>query len=354
MILLHLQKINSLTIKNYIRWLTQEIDHRHFYFKNQVLRSIYFGGGTPSILPPSQIVFLIQHLKKYFSFHPNIEISIEINPGTLSQDSLQEYLEGGINRFSLGVQTFRDDLLKKFNRGHSAQDTFQALKLLKKKNLIFSTDIMFALNKQSRKDVKNDIQTLLSYHPQHISTYCLTLPKRHILQKQRPKEEIQIKMFHDIKNQLEDAGFEQYEISNFAKNKQYSKHNLAYWRNQNYWGLGLSAHSFLKKDSLRVRFWNPKNLNTYAHQVQEQSKPFPFSKLPKVQKEILSPLEALTDFCHTSLRTKWGFTEEKLSSLFKEKEVLLAHQKLLSIHQKGLIRKQKNRWFLPFFFLVNQ
>lgn len=332
----------------YTNWVKQEIDNRHYGIKDRNLRSIYFGGGTPSLIPAKEIVSIIKHLKKYFLFHPNIEISIEINPGTLTEKSLYLYQLAGINRFSVGVQTFRDDLLKLFNREHSSKQTRKTLNLLMKNKAVFSTDLLFALNNQNNEDLQKDLDLLLSYHPHHISAYYLTLPAHHILQKNRPPEEIQLQMFQQIKNILKKAGFDHYEISNFARDGFYSRHNFTYWLDKNYWGLGLSAHSFLKINNQRVRFWNPKNLNLYSKQVEQISSPFPFSFLPNKQKEVLTLHEAVTDFCHTALRTRWGIQTEKLRTAFGDKTYESVLQRLKTLQKKQWTQKVGNRWILPF------
>ena len=332
----------------YTSWVKQEIDQRHRGIKDRNLRSIYFGGGTPSLIPAKEIISIIEYLKKYFLFHPNIEISIEINPGTLTKESLLLYQSSGINRFSVGVQTFRDDLLKLFNREHSSTQTKKTLELLSKNKVVFSTDLLFALNYQNRDDLKKDLDLLLSYKPHHISAYYLTLPVRHSLQKNRASESIQLQMFHDIKHRLTSEGFDHYEVSNFARKSFHSKHNLAYWLDLNYWGLGLSAHSFLKINGQRVRFWNPKNLKLYSKQVEEKTWPFPFSMLPKEQKETLTLHEALSDFCHTALRTRWGIQQEKLRSIFGNKALELVLNRLKNLQKTGWIKQKGTRWYLPF------
>ena len=332
----------------YINWIKQEIDNRHEGIRNKSLRSIYFGGGTPSLIPAKEIVSIIEYLKKYFLFHPNIEISIEINPGTLTEESLSLYRSAGVNRFSLGVQTFREDLLKLFNREHSAQQTKETLELLSKNKVIFSTDLLFALNYQTREDLKKDLDLLLHYSPHHISAYYMTLPSKHDLQKNRPKESIQIQMFEDIEWRLKEEGFDHYEVSNFARPGFHSRHNLTYWLDKNYWGLGLSAHSFFKFNNQRVRFWNSKSLGLYSKQVKILSPDSPFSQLPAHQQEILKNHEALTDFCHTALRTRWGIQQEKLKSTFGNKALELVLNRLKNLQKKGWIKQKGTRWYLPF------
>lgn len=331
----------------YTNWIKQEIDNRHHGIADRNLSSIYFGGGTPSLIPAKEIISIIKYLKKHFIFYPNIEISIEINPGTLTEESLNLYQSAGINRFSVGVQTFRDDLLKLFKREHSSKQTKSTLNLLMKNKVIFSTDLLFALNHQSREDLQRDLDLLLSYQPHHISTYYLTLPAYHILQKNRPPEQTQLDMFQQIEHFLKTAGFDHYEISNFARNGFHSRHNLTYWSDKNYWGLGLSSHSFLKINNQRVRFWNPKNLKLYSKQVEKKAQPFPFSMLPEEQKEILTLHEALSDFCHTALRTRWGIQQKKLRSLFGNNASELVLNKLKTLQKKKWIKKTGDRWYLP-------
>lgn len=332
----------------YINWIKQEIDNRHIGIRDKSLRSIYFGGGTPSLIPAQELISIIKHLKKYFLFHPDIEISIEINPGTLTEESLSLYQSAGVNRFSVGVQTFREDLLKLFNREHSIRQTKETLELLTKNKVLFSADLLFALNHQTREDLKKDLDSLLHYSPHHISAYYMTLPLKHSLQKNRPKESTQVKMFEDIENRLNQEGFDHYEVSNFARPGFHSRHNLTYWLDRSYWGLGLSSHSFLKFNTQRTRFWNPKNLDLYSKQVKVLSPDSPFSRLPIHQKETLKTHEALTDFCHTALRTRWGIQEEKLRSSFGNKALTLTLKRLKNLQEKQRIKKRGNRWYLPF------
>ena len=330
----------------YINWVKTEINNRHKGINNKNLKSIYFGGGTPSLISPHLLTCLIDQLNRLFHFHPNIEINIEINPGTITKEKLKDYMSAGVNRFSVGVQTFRDDILKLFHREHSSAETKQTLKLLNKNNVIFSTDILFALNYQSLKDLNTDLDIVLSYQPHHISTYYMTLPPHHILQKNRPKEDTQIKMFQLIESKLTSHNFIKYEISNFAKPGFTSKHNIAYWRDRPYWGIGLSAHSFLKINSQRVRFWNPKNLKMYYQQIQKKGIPFPFSNMPKSQKEFLTVNEALTDYCHTALRTRWGIQQEQLKTRFGPMAFKNTLEKLKPLEEKKQIKKEGKRWII--------
>ena len=330
----------------YVNWLRQEIDNRHSGIGIRNLSSIYFGGGTPSLISEQLINNIIEHLKKYFKFNSDIEISIEINPGTITKKKLHTYLQAGVNRFSVGVQTFRDDLLKLFHREHSAQHTHQTLDILSRNKVILSCDLLFALNHQSLIDLEEDLNAVLSYSPHHISAYYMTLPNYHPLQKNRPQEPIQMKMFQLINSHLKKDGFYKYEISNFARPGFESRHNKTYWLDKPYWGIGLSAHSFFKVNGKRIRFWNPKTLDLYQKQVKYKSIPFPFSHLPLLQKETLKPHEALTDFCHTALRTCWGIKEQELRSQFGDSVANLAIHQLQKLQQKGYLQKTGVHWVL--------
>ena len=342
--------------KEYISRVKREITCRQKALPCRRLGSLYFGGGTPSLLSPDLLAGLIRHFKRFFVFDSEMEITVEVNPGTLSEGKLNTYLQAGVSRFSVGVQTFREDLLKKFNRGHTARDTHQTLKLLQESQGVFSCDLLFALNHQSLKDLERDMDTVLSYQPHHISAYHMSLPDRHPLQKNRPRESVQIKMFSEIRRRLGGAGFVQYEISNFARPGFQSRHNRVYWSDQDYWGVGLGAHSFLKTPTSPVRFWNPKNWDLYQKQAGLKCQGLPFAGLPDSQKEFLKPHEALTDFCYTSLRTVRGLKEGRLLRGFKDPLCSLALSRLKKLKNQGYILQSEGYWFIKpeFYALSNE
>ena len=341
----------------YVDHIIKEIEYRHHSLKEHTISSLYFGGGTPSLLPTPLIEKIISHLQLYFSFEQNCELSLEINPGTLSSQKIRDLVSLGINRFSLGVQTFNDSLLKFYRREHSSLQSIKDLELFFSLGISFSADILFALKDQTLSLVEQDLSTLLSFQPKHISCYLLTLPKNHRLKKTQAPENTQIKMFELVSSKLKAQGYDHYEISNFAKSSYFSKHNLAYWTDQSYWGLGLSAHSYLKisdKNKIkRIRFWNPKTIKSYFKQVSQipprtSSFNFPYSFLPQNQKEFLAPHEALTDFCYTRLRTRWGISKAELTQNFSQLWTQLVIHKLHELEAKtSWIKKiQKDRWVL--------
>jgi len=310
--------------EDYVALLKKEIAARSSFFQPQILKTIYFGGGTPSLIPAHLIVELILELAKFgYTTGPQTEITIEINPATVDEKKLEIYLAAGVNRFSVGAQSFSNRLLKMVHREHNAQQTKDTLALLRKYNLNFSFDLLFALPTQTLSELQQDIDIAIELGSKHISPYCLTVPEGHPLSKNRPLEDDQITMFNMIHSSLTKAGFNRYEISNYAQANFESKHNLLYWTDEEYWGLGLSAHSYKKSSFLEqndnpwgARFWNLSNFELYAAQI-ESLPPFTTQNVwPEKQIEYLLRHQALTDFCHTSLRLTAGLSDDAVLRKF--------------------------------------
>lgn len=303
--------------ENYLTLLLREIENRHHVFSDRTLRSIYFGGGTPSLVPAEHIVAIIEALAKSgFIIQSQTEITIEINPATIDVKKLAIYLQAGVNRFSVGAQTFNDTLLKKCGRRHSSDDTRLTLKLLDQAMINYSFDLLFALPGQSLADLKVDLREVAHFRPRHLSAYCLTIPDGHPLSFNRPPEDEQIDMFHFIEDELNGLGLSKYEISNFAQPGFESVHNLSYWSNIPYWGIGLSAHSYDPDQGNGVRYWNPSTFHEYAKQTELRAEESLFKILPSSQYERLNEFEALTDYCHMFLRTQRGLNKKDLKEQF--------------------------------------
>lgn len=334
------------------------------------IATIYFGGGTPSILEPELLNQIISELfKNGFQLVEGAEITLEINPATLDKKNLEKYLNAGFNRFSVGAQSFDDGLLKLCGRRHSSQDTRDTLKLLQSFGLNYSFDLLFGLPTQKISQLATDLDEIESHAPDHVSIYYLTVPQGHPLAKNRPAEHHQLKMFDLIEERLEHMGFEQYEISNFAKPGRFSRHNYRYWTDQAYWGLGLSAHSYLPQmGEWGVRFWNPKDFQLYEQQVsqvfQKEPKtlssknensssvhPSPWSHwLHPDQLEFLKDFEALTDYFYMGLRRQAGVSWAELWDKFALKKSTLAHRikmqselGLIDEHSEGFRLSQKGK-----------
>ncbi|MEK6774599.1 MAG: radical SAM family heme chaperone HemW [Bdellovibrionota bacterium] len=344
------EKSQILPPENYVELVKKEIHQKLNYFSERKLDTIYFGGGTPSLLPPQLILSLIEELEKNgFSRGPETEVTLEINPATLTPQKIESYLKSGFNRFSVGAQTFDDALLKMVKREHNAQQTLDTLKLLRDFDVNFNFDILFALPTQTVDGLKRDLEIALNSGARHISPYCLTVPEGHPLSKNRPLEEDQLEMFELLRLGLTRGGFEQYEISNFAQPGFESKHNTLYWADQEYWGLGLSSHSYSKASSWGTRFWNVNSIHEYEKQIEQAANTQWASVadgLASSQYEVLNESQALTDFCHTSLRMMSGLNSKLLQNKFSPKAFAAVEVGLNKLMAQGLIQQAKGLWSL--------
>ncbi len=304
--------------QKYTQILLKEIHTRAPFVPCETVSSVYFGGGTPSLLPREDFAQILQTLRQYFNFVPHAEVTVEINPGTLGEKDILCLLEHGVNRFSLGVQSFNDKFLKLCGRKHSARDSFLDIELFKHLGVNYSLDLLFNLPQQNLQHLKQDLNDIAQLSPPHVSAYDLSLPKKHFLQPTRPSHEEQVDMFLEVERSLTEANLEQYEVSNFARPGFESKHNQTYWDGSAFWGIGLSAHSYEPGSHLApwgVRYWNPKKWRTWQNQVETNT----FRKGQRVwqgltctQKEILKPHEAASDFCYTRLRCRKGLMWHEL------------------------------------------
>ncbi len=331
----------------YLGLLKHEINSRSTSIKKERLQSVYFGGGTPSLVPADHIVSILNEIANVgFTIDDDTEITIEINPATLTTSSMDTYLSAGVNRFSLGAQSFKDGLLKLSGREHDSLDTRKTLDLLKSYDVNFSMDLLFALPTQSLKDVEYELNEFLKYDPPHISPYCLTIPKNHSMETNRASDKEQVEMFRLISSRLNQAGLLKYEISNFAKPGLESKHNLLYWQDQAYWGIGLSSHSYFPNEKHGVRFWNPKDISTYKAQAGSLAGDLPYNLLPKNQVEHLKLNEAITDFCHTQMRLSQGLSQVAVQQRFGPPILDVLSQRLEPLIKNGLVRSSSEHWSL--------
>lgn len=334
----------------YVDLVLKEIRQKRGYYEPQSLDTIYFGGGTPSLIPAHLIVAIIKELGSYgYTTRPDTEVTIEINPATVSEEKLKIYLDNGINRFSVGAQTFDDRLLKMVHREHSAKQTLETLDLLRAHNLNFSFDILFALPSQTVEGLRNDVRIAIEQGAKHISPYCLTVPDGHPLSKGRPVDDEQVEMFDILASELTAKGFKQYEISNFALPGYESKHNLLYWIDEPYWGLGLSAHSYSKESSWGTRYWNLNSIGEYQKQIMAmdgQEFKSPAQQLPAAQFEQLEMHQALTDFCHTSMRLMRGLNVHTLAQKFPESVQNKVQNILQGLEKKSWVTYDNGHWSL--------
>lgn len=337
---------------NYTQLVVKEIAAKKDLFlqgaSSRKVNTIFFGGGTPSLFSIENIVLLLESLSREgFDYGPDAEMTIEINPGTVDEKKLNQYLELGFNRFSLGAQTFNQKHLTRVHREHSVQQTLDSLDLFKRYKLNFNFDILFGLPHQSLDELIYDVQQAVGLGSTHVSPYYLTVPDGHPLSKNRPEEDAQVMMFDIIESELLKSGFYRYEISNYAKPGFESKHNLLYWTDQEYAGFGLSSHSYVKnnfasKTPWGSRFWNPNNIKIYEKEISDlatkkdfkYTSPFDFEAK---YFEVLAENQSLTDFCHTSLRIAQGIDLSLLKAKFSAPFYEQVVNKLKDLNANGLL-----------------
>ncbi|MBS1653940.1 MAG: radical SAM family heme chaperone HemW [Bacteroidetes bacterium] len=284
--------------------LLDEIDLRQSYLDNEIVETVYFGGGTPSLLNFEDLEKIQGSLKQKFSISPDTEVTLEANPDDINREKLKAWKLAGINRLSIGIQSFFEEDLIWMNRAHNALQAKQCIELAQKEGFNNITiDLIYGTPSLTDEKWKRNVDTAISLGIPHLSCYALTVEEKTTLHKlivQHKKEDInkdaQADQFLLLMNWLEHAGFEHYEISNFAKPGFRSRHNSSYWQGKKYLGLGPSAHSY---DSVS-RQWNISNNNIYIDSLKKGALAF--------EKEILTPIQQLNEYIMTSLRTNEGLS----------------------------------------------
>ena len=293
--------------------LLKEIDLKSDEFKNEQFKTLYFGGGTPSILSSIQFEKIVDKLKTYLDFKSIIEFTIEVNPDDMSPDKLQFWKEMGVNRLSIGTQSFRDEDLQLMNRAHTANDAYQSIQLAQSIGFNnISIDLIYGIPGLSMDAWKENLKKAVSLQIPHISSYCLTVEEKtalaHLIKESKihePDEEMASDQFLCMIDYLQVHQIEQYEISNFAMPGYESKHNSSYWSGEKYIGLGPGAHSFDGKN----RSWNISNNQSYFKALRE-------GEIPQ-EVEYLSAENRYNEFIMTSLRTREGIEKDKMKTLFE-------------------------------------
>lgn len=286
----------------YIDALEKEIDLRKDYAENEVIETIYFGGGTPSQLLPSEAERIINRIKSVHRLSRNPEITFEANPDDISEKFLDGLRNTDVNRISMGIQTFNDERLKFLNRRHDSRQAVKAVGMCREYGYDnISIDLIYGFPEESGDEWEKDIDKAVSLGIQHISAYHIIYEEgtrlTRMLEEGKIKEideDNSIRQFETLMSKLKDAGFIHYEISNFCKPGMHSRHNTSYWQNKRYIGLGASAHSY----NLESRQWNVADINTYIKALNEGGKFF--------ETENLDIYSHYNDYILTSLRTMWG------------------------------------------------
>lgn len=252
-------------MKRYVKTLCQEIAQTATYFPTSGLNTVFFGGGTPSLLPVQELATILETLDHYFPIANNAEISIEIDPGTFDLAQLQTYQTLGINRYSLGVQAFQDELLAQMGRTHRCHDIDRAIAQFRQAGIDnFSLDLMSGLPNQTLSQWEATLEKVLTISPPHLSCYDLIIEPGTAFERQAghlplPPEETATEMYRLTQQRLTAAGYHHYEISNYAQSGYQCRHNRRYWENHPYYGFGMGATSFLGGN----RFTRPRTRNEY-------------------------------------------------------------------------------------------
>jgi oxygen-independent coproporphyrinogen-3 oxidase len=291
--------------------LAKEIEMRKSEFQDEVVETIYFGGGTPSILTIEDLRFLINEVYKNYEVTKNPEITVEANPDDLSKERIIELSNNKINRLSIGIQSFFEDDLKMMNRAHTSSEAKECLEFATQFFDNISVDLIYGIPEMSNEKWLQNIETALSFNIPHISSYALTVePKTALhsfIQKgiiPPPDDEVAQEHFQILVDKLAENDFIHYELSNFGKENYFSKNNSSYWLGKKYIGIGPSAHSY----GGEKRSWNVSNNSLYLKSIAE-------NKLPS-ETEILSKTDRYNEYVMTGLRTIWGISLDKIQTEF--------------------------------------
>jgi len=270
-------------VEPFLGALSREVALAAPHGPNEEIATVYFGGGTPSLLSPEQIGRILDDLRRHWPIRKDAEISLEANPGTLTDEILQGYRRIGVNRLSLGVQSFHDPLLRSLGRIHDRAEALRAVELARTAGFAdLGLDLIYAIPGQTMAQWEGDLRTAVGLAPQHISAYSLTIEQHTPLGRMvaagesRPASaEVEAAMLERTIDLLAAAGYEHYEVSNFARPGFRCRHNLAYWSHQDYLGFGPSAHSFRREDGWGQarRWWNVSNLETYCARLERGAAP---------------------------------------------------------------------------------
>ena len=317
-----------------------ELESRKNYLKDKKVDTIYFGGGTPSVLEKKDISSILKKIYDTYIIVKNPEITLECNPDDLSKDKLIALKEIGINRLSIGVQSFNDMDLIWMNRSHNADESEDCIKMAQQVGFENITiDLIYGLPNQTTDDWEKNLKKMFKYNIQHFSAYALTIENKTALKhlvdtnKIKPlKEELIVSQYNLLIDKASEHGFIHYEISNFGKEGFFSKHNTAYWNNKHYLGIGPSAHSYNEKS----RRWNVSSNKQYIQKIRKGENYFEVEKLTKNQQ--------YNEYIFTSLRTMWGVDSKKIAKKFNT-HILNHYLTEIKKWEKKAYVKQDNQVF---------
>ncbi|MBS4073404.1 MAG: radical SAM family heme chaperone HemW [Algoriphagus sp.] len=317
--------------------LIKELELRKEYLKAEAVETVYFGGGTPSLLSVNQLESILGKIDQLFPGTKS-EITLEANPDDLAQEKLAGWKSLGIDRLSLGIQSFHDQILKEYHRAHTAKESQQAIELARKAGFEkFSMDLIYGFPHEDHSLWKSDLSRALELDPGHISAYALTVEPKTVLGNWTKKgkfkpadEDFVAEQFEWLQEQTDRFGYVQYEISNFGKPGQFALHNTNYWMGSSYLGIGPSAHSFDGVD----RGFNPSSNPVYVKAICSGQIPFVI--------EPLEPVDQINEKILTSLRTIWGLNMDLIKDQFDVDIRTEKKQEILSLEKQGWLITQGN------------
>lgn len=291
--------------------LSKELQIRKHELPNNIIETIYFGGGTPSLLTNEELDLLIDEVYNNYKVAENPEITLEANPDDLTNTRICELANSKINRLSIGIQSFFEDDLKSMNRAHSSEEAKQCLIEARRHFNNITIDLIYGIPEMSLEKWDENLQTAFNFGVNHISSYALTVEPKTALDSFIKKgtyppidEDLALEHFNHLVSETEKQGFTHYEISNFGKPDYFSKHNSSYWQGKPYLGIGPSAHSFNGKQ----RSWNVSNNTKYIKSIEQ-------NELPSTV-ETLSEKDRFNEYIMTGLRTIWGISLDKIQKDF--------------------------------------
>lgn len=334
--------VTSLTKRaEFIEALIQEIKHRAAFFKDNSVQTIYFGGGTPSLLESTEIDKILNTIYQYYDTKNLIEVTIEANPDDLIESKIIDLKQAGFNRLSIGIQSFIEEDLKRMNRSHSVEQAHKALNLVKKYFDNYSIDLIFGLPEMTLEKWKYNLNQVLFYNVPHISTYNLTIEEKTALERliknkkvAVTSESINADLYSYTLEFLELHGYINYEISNFGKKDFFALHNTSYWLDIAYLGFGPSAHSYINN----TRQWNISNLNSYIKNIKNNEIWY--------ENELLTTNNRYNEYVLTKLRTIFGINSEEITIKFGDSYAVHLKKHIQKYIQQGLIINKNSTYKL--------
>lgn len=323
----------------YLRAIEKEMELRGEYIDDDTLETIYLGGGTPSRLSGNDLERIFNAISRRFSITEGAEITLEANPDDIRPDYLSALRDLPINRISMGIQSFRPEDLRLLNRRHDREQAIRAVELCQAHGFTnLSIDLIYGLPGQTPEAWEENLRQAIRLGTPHLSAYHLTYEEGTALYKRLQAgqvepvdEEVSVTLFHILTERMAEAGFQHYEISNFARPGFHARHNSAYWIGKPYLGLGPSAHSYNRTS----REWNVASLPLYLRGIE--------SGQPATERETLDLSTRYNDFIITGLRTMWGISLDKLRTEFGEALLAYCQKQARPYIQRGLLRQENDR-----------